>query len=247
MYVKGILATLKDSNGNAAANKGVSVKIGSNTYSLISNNKGEVALPANVKAGSYQVSVTSLAEGKYSEKVSSLSVLVVNPITGGKDYSVYYGNVVKYKVRILNTNGKVAGAGKIVVFKFNGKTVKARTDKSGYATASLKLKAGKYAITASYAGVSKSNKITFKPTLSAKNIVKKRAKVVKFSAKLVGKNGKILKNKKIIFKIKNKKYTAKTNNKGVATASIRNLNIGKFFITSSYGGCTVKNTIQIKK
>ena len=247
IYVKGILATLKDSNGNAVANKGVSVKIGSNTYSLISNNKGEVALPANVKAGSYQVSVTSLAEGKYSEKVSSLSVLVVNPITGGKDYSVYYGNVVKYKVRILNTNGKAAGAGKFVVFKFNGKTVKARTDKSGYATASLKLNAGKYAITTSYAGVSKSNKITFKPTLSAKNIVKKRAKVVKFSAKLVGKNGKILKNKKIIFKIKNKKYTAKTNNKGVATASIRNLNVGKFSITSSYGGCTIKNSIQIKK
>ena len=61
-------------------------------------------------------------------------------------------------------------------------------------------------------------------------------KKVKVTIKLSGK------------KIKGKKaVTAKTNNKGVATASIRNLNVGKFSITSSYGGCTIKNSIQIKK
>ena len=60
--------------------------------------------------------------------------------------------------------------------------------------------------------------------------------------------GKILKGKKISFKIKNKTYKAKTNKKGVATATIKNLKKpGKFTITSSYGGCTIKNTIQIKK
>ena len=54
-------------------------------------------------------------------------------------------------------------------------------------------------------------------------------------------------NSKMRFKIKGKKYTAKTNKKGVATASIKNLKVGKYSISSSYGGCTIKNTIKIKK
>ena len=93
----------------------------------------------------------------------------------------------------------------------------------------------------------KSNKITFKPTLSAKNIVKKKSKKIKFSAKLVDKNGKALKNKKITFKIKGKKYKVKTNKKGVATLTLKKLKVGNYKITSSYGGCTIKNTIKIKK
>ena len=247
MYVKGILGTLKDSKGDVVGNKKVSVKLGSTTYPITSNAKGELVLPANVKAGSYQATVNSLAEGKYSENTLTSKVLIVNPISGGKDYSVYYGNTVKYKVRILDTKGKAVGAGKVVTFKVNGKTIKAKTDKSGYATASVKLGVGKYTITSAYAGVSKSNKITFKATLSAKNMVHKKAKTIKFSTKLVDKKGKVLKGKKITFKISGKKYTAKTNKKGVATASLKNLKVGKFTITSSYGGCTIKNTIQIKK
>ena len=53
------------------------------------------------------------------------------------------------------------------------------------------------------------------------------------------------KGKKITFKFNKKTYKAKTNKKGVATVSIKNLKIGKFTITSSYGGCTIKNTIKI--
>ena len=83
--------------------------------------------------------------------------------------------------------------------------------------------------------------------MTAKNIVKKKAKKIKFSAKLVDKNGKILKNKKVTFKIKNKKYTSKTNKKGIATVVLKNLKVGKYTITSSYGGCSIKNTIKIKK
>ena len=49
------------------------------------------------------------------------------------------------------------------------------------------------------------------------------------------------------FKIKGKKYTAKTNKKGVATVTIKNLKVGKYRIASSYGGCTIKNIIKIKK
>ena len=143
--------------------------------------------------------------------------------------------------------GNPVGKGKSVVFTINGKSKSVSTDASGYAAYSIKLSAGKYTLSIKCDGREVSNKITFKPTLTAKNIVKKKAKTTKFTVKLVDKKGKILKNKKVTFKISGKKYTAKTNKKGIATASIKNLKVGKFTITSSYGGCTIKNTIQIKK
>ena len=83
--------------------------------------------------------------------------------------------------------------------------------------------------------------------MTAKNVVGKKSKTTKFSVKLVDKNGKVLKNKKITIKVKNKKYSIKTNTKGIATLSIKNYKVGKYSVTSSYGGCTIKNTITIKK
>ena len=245
-YIKSPVAVLIDSNGDKVANKKVFLKVGTVTYTAVTNANGEVILPDNVKSGSYAVTVTSQAEGKYCESTAGFNVQVVTAITGDKDYSVYYGNTVKYKVRVFDVDGKAA-AGKTVTFKINGKTITSNADNSGYAVCSVKLGVGKYTITASFAGFSLSNKITFIPTLSAKNIVKKKAKKIKFSAKLVNKNGKALKNKKIIFKIKGKKYKAKTNKKGIATVNIKNLKVGKYTISSSYGGCTIKNTIKIKK
>ena len=177
---------------------------------------------------------------------STMDVLIAS-ITGGKDYSVYYGNTVTYKIRVLGTGGKAVGAGESVTFKINGVTKTVKTDANGYASYSAKLSAGKYTITADYKGLIKSNKITFKPTLTAKNVVGKKSKTTKFTVKLVNKNGKILKNKKITIKIKSKKYTAKTNSKGIAALSVKLTKVGKYSVSSSYGGCTIKNTITIKK
>ena len=49
------------------------------------------------------------------------------------------------------------------------------------------------------------------------------------------------------FKIKGKKYSAKTDAKGFATALIKDLKPGNYFIYSIYSGCTIKNTISVKK
>ena len=177
---------------------------------------------------------------------SNLTVLTVK-ISSNKDYSVYYGNTVSYKVRIVDSMGNSMGAGYEVQFKINGVTKTVKTDANGYATYSAKLNVGTYTITAKYNDLTVSNKITFKPTLTAKNVVGKKSKTTKFSVKLVDKNGKILKNKKITIKVKTKKYSVKTNAKGIATLSVKLTKVGKYAVTSSYGGCTIKNTITIKK
>ena len=219
----------------------------------VSDAKGIATLPykvaLSVSDGSYKmlVKVKGVANYNDANATSTLKVTKKPLITGAKNYSVYYGTTVKYKVKAVDIYGKPV-AGKYVTFKVTGKkAVKVKTTKNGYATYSVKLKAGKYTIKTTFNGYSISKKLTFKPTLIAKNIVKKKAKTTKFTVKLVNKNGKILKAKKITFKFKGKKYTAKTSKKGIATLSLKNLKVGKYTITSTYGGCTVKNTIQIKK
>ena len=66
-------------------------------------------------------------------------------------------------------------------------------------------------------------------------------------AKILNKNGKALKNKKITFKINGKKYKAKTNKKGIAKIKIKNLKAGKYKIITTYAKQKNTNTITVKK
>ncbi|WP_298523003.1 right-handed parallel beta-helix repeat-containing protein [uncultured Methanobrevibacter sp.] len=258
-----ITAKVSDEFGNPI--KGVRVQFSRKTSADTTRSMGIATTDGNGVASLNYTAQTSLGEGVHdifaevaeidnyngavnSSKLTVLAKVVVPPtIAGNKDYSVYYGNTIKYKVRILDESGKPLGKGKSVVFTINGKSKSVNTDASGYATYSIKLNAGKYTLSIKCDERTVSSKITFKATLTAKNLVQKKSKTTKFSVKLVDKKGKILKNKKVTFKINGKKYTAKTNKKGTATISIKNLKVGKHTITSSYGGCTIKNTIKIKK
>ena len=207
------------------------------------------AVANSLNLGVHTITAAVAGNDKYNAGNVSSKLAVTEKIlfVGAKNYAVYYGNTVNYKIQIKDDNTKKILSNKLVTFKINGKTKNVYTDKNGYASYSVKLAAGSYTITASCNGYSSSKKITFKPTLTAKNISKKKSKTTKFTVKLVDKKGKILKNKKITFKFKNKNYAAKTNSKGIATLSLKNINVGKYTITSSYGGCTIKNTITIKK
>jgi hypothetical protein len=100
-------------------------------------------------------------------------------------------------------------------------------------------------VNAFYGGIKVSNKIVVKKVLFTKNISKKKSKKIKFKATL--KQGKkTLSKKKITFKVNGKKYTAKTNKKGIAKVNLKNLKVGKNKIYTTYAGLTVKNTIRIK-
>ncbi|MBR4447309.1 right-handed parallel beta-helix repeat-containing protein [Methanobrevibacter sp.] len=241
----GILATIVDNNGLAVANKDVVVKIGGKTQNLKTNANGQIILPS-ASVGAQSVSISSAKDTNYAAGSVSGKVTVVAPISENKNAEVYFGNTVTYKIRIADKNGNYLGANKPIAIKVNNKVVNLKTNANGYVSYSVK-NVGTYTITAEYNGQKVSNKIVIKPTLTAKNISKKKAKKIKFSVKLVNKNGKALNKKKITFKIKNKKYTAKTNKKGVATLTLKNLKVGKYTVSSSYGGCTIKNTIKIKK
>ena len=58
-------------------------------------------------------------------------------------------------------------------------------------------------------------------------------------------NGKIAKKVTITFKINKKTYKIKTNNKGIAILNIK-LKKGKYTVSITYNGLTVKNKITVK-
>jgi hypothetical protein len=156
---------------------------------------------------------------------------------------VYFGDNSVYKVRV-SSNGKYV-AGEIVKFEVGINVFYGETDKNGYASFKINLKPKSYKVTATYKGVKVSNKITVKKVLFTKNVSKKKAKKIKFTATLK-KGKKLLSKKKISFIFKGKTYVSKTNKKGIAKVILKNLKKGKYKIYTCYDSLKVKNTLRIK-
>ena len=97
-------------------------------------------------------------------------------------------------------------------------------------------------------------KVKVKHVLKLKKAsVKRSAKKLVLTATLKKVNGKYLKNKKVTFKFNGKKYTAKTNTKGIAKVTIKSsvlkkLKVGKkITYQATYLKDTVKRSVKVKK
>lgn len=236
------IAVLKDSNGNLIKNSEVSIVFNGVAYKLVCDNNGKIYFDINSNPGTYIMKVTNPISGE----VKSQSVKVVKRITKNKDFTMFYGAGKIFKVRVCGDNGEFV-KGLKVSFTIKGKTHYSTTDSKGYASFKITQKPGKYKITAEYKGFKVSNKITVKSTIVTKNVKVKKSKAIKFTAKLLNSKGKVLKNKKITFKFKGKRYVVKTNRKGIAVLKItKKYKAGKYSITSKYGNLKIKNKITIK-
>lgn len=236
-------ALFLDSNGVPLVNHNVDIVINGYKHVYKTDENGILTLTSNLKPGKYLITAINPVTGQFIE--NNLDVLP--SICENKNIVMYFNNGMSYNVRIIGSDGNAVGAGEVVTIKVNGKSYKVKTNSKGYAIFKIKLKPKKYTIVASFKGYSVSNKIVVKPVLTAKNISKKKSKIVKFKAKLLNGKGKPLKGKKITFKINGKKFVAKTNKKGFATIRIKNLKVGKYKIKSSYGKSRITNKITIRK
>ena len=190
---------------------------------------------------------TATYDKSVANNISRNTLTVKSYKLAASDLTKYFTANGKFNIYVKDNSGN-AVSGAVVHVVFNKQKIDLKTNAKGYVSLDAKnLPAGKYTIKATCNSMSISKKITVKPLLITKNISKKKAKTVKFTAKLINNKGKILKNKKVSFKFKGKTYTAKTSSKGIATLSLKNLKVGKYTIQTSYGKSTVKNTITIKK
>ena len=231
---------LLDKNMKPLNNTNITIVFAGKTYNVETDSKGIARINNTLKAGNYTVKITN----PNTLEVKSHKIKVVARIDKNNNLTMYYGAGKYYKVRVLDNYGNIA-KNVSVKFTVNGKTYYRRTNDSGYASLKIGLKPKTYTISASYKGFTVKNKVIVKPTVITKNITKKKATTIKFTAKLVNSKGTILKYKYITFKFKSKKYKRKTTAKGIATLSLKNLKKGKYVIYSSYGSLTVKNTIKV--
>lgn len=227
-------AKITDGNGNALTNKSIYISYNNVIYSLISDSKGIVKLPVNINNYGISNLLTSfLGDNDYSASFSS-GKLTVNKqkaslIAPNKSYLVTSNKYLKATFKDIN--GKLI-KNKKISFVLNGKTYNAYTNSKGVASVKVKISLPKtYTATVKYAGdsvyspISKSFKLYVKK-VKTKLIVKNRSykkskKIKKLTAILKTKSGKAIAKKKLTFIVNGKKYTAKTNKKGVATVKVK--------------------------
>lgn len=245
-----IVVSAPNPNGNVT----VTARSSKDTYKLFAkvvDGKATVSL-AKLNAGKYVLNIFyEAANDTYFSKYSS--VTVDNTKLTASDLTKYYGSSTGFKVKVTDYKGKVVKY-KYVKFYINGKYVKkVKTNKYGYATLKIGKAPGSYKITAKYGNVEITRKLTVKHAVNLKTAtVKKSAK--KLVLKVTLKAGKkALKYKKVTFKFNGKKYTAKTNKKGVAKVTVKKavlkkLKVGKYVrYQATYLKDTVGKSTKVKK
>ncbi len=254
-YYKGsakYTATFLDINGSALANTNVKITLNGKEYTQMTNSRGVASLSIDLKPGTYKVVATNPDTGySLTNTVKILSTIV------SSDMSKVYTDGKKFTATFLKSNGK-ALAKKTVKFRINGKTYKVKTNSKGKASLSLtKLRKGTYKIISYNAdGSKKTNKVkvirTSKTSLTSKDYLflkkdKKRVKV-----KLLNQLGYApAKGKVIRLALNGKKYSAKTNAKGIASFKLPSLKNGvytmkySFAKSSYYKASSVKNRLTV--
>ena len=122
---------------------------------------------------------------------------------------------VSVKVKLLTRNGKPL-VSKKVTLKFNGKTYRVKTNKKGILTfkKSMKLKKKSYSLKIYYMGAKLTKKLKTKP-VSLKVSKTKRKLTVKAAI------NKKIKNRIVKIKVNSKRFTVRTNAKGIAKLTIK--------------------------
>ena len=134
---KNLLITLKDASGKALANKKVTVKVGSISKTLKTNNKGQVSLNvATLVPKTYTATVKFAGDSSYKASSASAKVTISKGMTKvvakAKTFKVK-AKAKKFAVTLKDSKNR-ALKGKKITIKVNGKTYMATTNKKGVAT-----------------------------------------------------------------------------------------------------------------
>ena len=226
------------------------------TVQAISN--GTIENSVSVASSAYDLNDSDnafIVKGIVSKKIAT-KIVYKNMTTTAIDTSVDGKKGQYFSITLKDSSNKVL-ASKTVQITLNKVVYKVKTNSNGVAKLQVNLKnAGTYTASIKFAGDSKylgssvSAKIKVtkqKPKLSSsKKTFKVKAKTKKVTATLKTSRGKILKSKKIAFTINGKKYTVKTNKKGIATANIKLTKKGTFTCTIKYAGDKTYSAITKK-
>ena len=176
-------ATFYDVDGSYLKNQTITFEVNSRTYPVKTNDHGLATLNVGLPEGEYNITSTNPATNQRSTNKLTILERIIN----NEDVIVYGNTATYYRVRVINNNAVVCGAGETVTFKLNGKTSTIKTDSKGYASLKIAEAGGIYDVTATYYGYTVKNKITVLEnansilTLTASNINYGQSETIKLS------------------------------------------------------------------
>lgn len=254
-----VIATVKNSKGEAVSNTTVIFNVCGVKYSYITDKNGQAGITINLNPGLYNI-YTSVANSdlKVNSTVnvsnwnkSLIKIDVNNLVKEYKDAKRYTVNLTHNGTPIINQK---------ITVTFGKAKYTLKTNNQGIASLAVNLVPGTYKFRATLdnygvTAVKNTNVVVKKwnknyVKLNTKSLTKNYQDNKKpFNATLTYR-GKAVANEKIYFKIGNKNYKAVTNSKGVASLAV-NQGIGKYSVTTSINSAGVKlsnkNTIKINK
>ena len=219
------------------------------------NGVSNIEMP-ELEDGSYSYTITYSGDDKYSSFTVTKDIVIKNPVNykiSASNLKSLYSSGQYYTIKVTGSNLKTVNGIKAVI-KVNDKKFTTLTVKNGACKFKISQVPGTYTLNISVGNNSVIRTLTVKHLVTVKTVtVKKSAKKLVLSATLAKVNKKYLKGKTITFKFNGKKYTAKTNNKGVAKVTIKSsvlkkLKVGKkVTYQATYLKDTVKKTVKVKK
>ena len=264
---KNFLVTLKDSNGNSLSGFKVSVDLnGLKDYATDSNGQVKISTK-NLVPDKYNATIRFAGNENYTGSNASASI-TINRIKTTFNYknmnTIAFDQNIEGRVgeyfyfQLLDEDGKPL-AGKRVSIGFNAAVYNRTTNETGWAKLQINLRSvNLYTFAIAFLGddnyegdfeVALINVTAQTPNLVTTNkIYKSTAKIKILTAAFISSRGTPIVGKKINFIVNGKKYTVKTNSKGIATLKVSLSRKGTYYFSVSYAGdSTYKKINKIKK
>lgn len=261
------IVTLKDQFGNIIANQNVTLFIGSDNYTISTDDDGIAIFEVDTTNKSFRVEYLGNNDYYPISYVSNYSPVLKNTNLNITYSIVNHGPVIV--LTLTDSDGNKLNNQNVSLL-INGKTYTGLTNNEGKYTfifAQGVLNPGTYNLLANFIGdtefnptnstlnglvvpqINNTNNTTTKTktslTLSTSTIYK--GQKTNIIATLKGSNNKAIANQKITLTINKKTYTAITNSKGIATFKISGLKSNKYTVTAKYSGNTLYQASSISK
>ena len=227
-----------DSTGKALTKTTVKFNIHGVFYTKKTDKDGVADLGIMLRPGEYILTAYNPVTGEEKGFNITVKSLIVQ-----SDLTKYYLNASKFQATIYDKNGSLA-VGKNVTFNINGVFYTKTTDSNGVVSLAINLRPGEYIITTMYEGLAVGNNIVVLPTLVTRDLNMTYGDGSNFTAQTLDGQGKPLANQNVTFNINGVFYNKVTNDKGVASLTMR-LMSGKYIITSYWNDFQTGNTIII--
>ena len=174
------------------------------------------------------------------------STVDVSQTITSNDVTKYYKGSQKYTATFLDKYGSPLANANVKI-TVNGKDYSKMTDSRGIASLDMNLKPGTYKVVATNpdTGYSLTNTVRILSTIVSSDMSKVYTDSRKFTATFYKSNGKALAKKTVKFRINGKTYKVKTNSKGKASLSLKNLAKGTYKIII-YNADGLKKTNKVK-